>query len=81
MNKKEDKSTTCRRRGLSRRTYSYARHIPERRSGEERRKMEENSQLNESTNESQCDSDGRLLDEEIADQIGLNHNPIIKNAP
>jgi hypothetical protein len=62
VSKKEEKTEPNRRRGLARRLYSYAQHIPERRNGGERRDKDDNAQ----DQNDKCVPD--YLHEEIADQ-------------
>lgn len=71
VSKKEEKVQPNRRRGLARRLYSYAQHIPERRSGQERRNMVDDLQ----------DHHDNLPDEEIAEQDKPLPHPVKKDAP
>lgn len=82
-NKEEEKNEVNRRRGFARRSYSYAHHIPERRSGSERRKPENNSQglKDGCTAESQCDLNSTLIDEESTDQNSPAQHPAKKDTP
>ena len=82
MSKKEENTDAKCRRGFARRSYSYAHHIPERRSGEERRKMEDNAECPQGkcTAESHCDFDSTVLDEGAMDQAPTQH-PTKKNTP
>jgi hypothetical protein len=78
--KEEEKTETNRRRRLARRLYSYAQHIPERRSGEERRNNAQDHH-DQCATDSQYDLHGSVPDEEIAEQNSSTRHPIEKETP
>ena len=59
MDKKKEKRAPNRRCGFSRRSYTYAHHIPERRSGRDRRDPNDDQCDQEPADELICESNGR----------------------
>ena len=59
MDKKKEERTPNRRRGFSRRSYTYAHHIPERRSGSDRRETNDDRYDQEPAEELICECNGR----------------------
>jgi hypothetical protein len=71
--KNNEKNEQNRRRGLSRRLYSYAHHIPERRSGEERRN---GNNLPDATDKNLPHSQHNFFDEVPNEEFSTGERPM-----